>query len=103
MIYTPRQVIDRFVSICKRGGTLDNPATCTKILYRDCEISIAMDSSHGPGDLDRTDIRVYTTDKDITNEVIAANPALNGQCMIYGTGEQLRAVFKAIDRIKDKK
>jgi hypothetical protein len=68
-----------------------NKCVCTKIPYKGFEISISMDSSHGDGDLFRSDIRVYDDkDKDVTHRFDESN-------FIYGTGEALRDIFLTID------
>lgn len=79
------------------GEANENPQVCTKIIYKGLEISIAMDSSHGAGDLNRSLIRVYETrvgGKDITRFVF---PELAEYEEVYGTAENLRNSFAAID------
>jgi hypothetical protein len=63
MIYTPRCVIGMLEHPMFR--TVTNKQVCTKINFRGFEISIAMDSSHGPGDLTRSDIRVFDQDRGV--------------------------------------
>jgi hypothetical protein len=88
-IYTPRCSIDMLLSLTGEK----NKSTCTKIPYRGFEISICMDSSHGNGDLFRSDIRIYNaTDDDVSTNLL-------GSDMIQGTGENLFAIFKAIDQL----
>lgn len=88
-IYTPRVSINMLLG----DPTQKNKSTCTKIPYRGLEISIAMDSSHGDGDLRRSDILVDDTDgKDITFELL---PQYDG--VIPATAEALKEAFEAID------
>lgn len=94
MIYTPRAAIDlleyQFQNPYPAPG---NKSTCTKVMFHGYEISIAMDSSHGPGDLSRSDIRVYRDNRDVSEDFHA--PDCN---MIYGTAEELFRVMKAIEQ-----
>ena len=97
-IYTPRVCIDMLKHLFF-AGAVSNPMVCTKIPYKGYEISISMDSSHGPGDLQRTDIRIYSINEtnielDVTEQFLQA-----GENMIYGYGEDLHRVFKMIDEI----
>jgi hypothetical protein len=89
MIYTPRSMIDA-INREDKNGTLINPQVCTKIEFRGYEISIAMDSSIGPGDLRRSDIRIYKDNEDVT-KVLFPDDA-----MLYGHGEELKRVFDKI-------
>lgn len=93
MIYTPRCIIEFLVTTPR----LRNKQVCTKIEYKGFEISISMDSSHGPGDLARSDIRVYTAPgavpgADCTSEFLA-----DGETMLYGDAETLLRVMKKIE------
>jgi hypothetical protein len=97
MIYTPRCVIDLLIHPENRHQS--NKQVCTKIEYRGYEISIAMDSSHGDGDLWRSDIRVFTLPgaapgADATGTFLEAD-----ERMLYGTAETLIRVFKKIDEL----
>jgi hypothetical protein len=94
MIYTPRECISLLKSPLNNGR---NPMVCTKIAYRGYEISISMDSSHGPGDLVRSDIRVYTNPGAVPG--VDCTDAFLGrdETMIYGTGEELARLFRMID------
>lgn len=103
MIHTPRGCIDLILAENRRG-TLINPSVCTKIDFKGYEISIAMDSSLGLGDLSRADIRVYTAPgavpgQDVTSEIIERSSLFRGQNMIYGTAESLYEVFKVIEQM----
>lgn len=63
-IYTPLRMV-------KAIKTTEDSSyqICTKIRYFDCEISIVMDQSCDVGnDLNRTEIRVYWDEQDITEE-----------------------------------
>lgn len=94
-IYTPRSCIDTLVSnahACLNGlDALRNPQTCTKVVMGEYEISIAMDSSHGDGDLFRSDIRVFQNGKDVSDKFL-----INDEKMLYGDAETLFRVMKGI-------
>lgn len=94
MIYTPRESIDLITGLFDRG-CLSNPSTCTKIEFKGFKISIAMDASHGPGDLGRTDIRVYSPAGADVSDLFAEG----GESMIYGNAESLLRVMKAIEKM----
>jgi hypothetical protein len=87
MIYTPRVVIDMLTS--PLYGRQSNKMVCTKIDYKGLEISISMDSSHGNGDLARSDIRVYD---DITDRFLE-----DDESMLYGDAETLLRIMKKIE------
>ena len=94
MIYTPRIVVDMLLS---PGCTAQaNKMVCTKIDYKGLEISISMDSSHGNGDLARSDIRVYDNRSgrsiDITNRFFQ-----DDEYMLYGDAETLLRIMKKIE------
>ena len=93
MIYTPRGCLDMLTHPLSQGQK--NKQMCTKIEYKGYEISIAMDSNHGDGDLRRTDIRVY--DKahggDVTEAFLEKD-----ENMLYGNAETLLRVMKQIEQ-----
>lgn len=96
MIFTPRACID-LLRHQFFAGAVTNPVVCTKIEYLGFEISISMDSSHCPGDLFRSDIRVYTNPgavpgMDCTSEFLA-----DGESMLYGDAETLLRIMKKIE------
>lgn len=93
MIYTPRVAIDMLLHPAMKAQ--QNPAACTKIEFKGYEISIAMDSSHGTGDLRRSDIRIYTAagrNVDVTSEFLQP-----GEYMLYGHADILLRVMKQIE------
>ena len=98
MIYTPRAVID-LLRHTFFAGAVTNPMVCTKIEYKGYEISISMDSSHRPGDLTRSDIRVYTAPGSVPGVDVTDMFLAPGETMLYGTGETLRDVMLAIDEL----
>ena len=98
MIYTPRGCIDLILAENRRG-TLNNPSVCTKIEYKGYEISIAMDSSIGPGDLRRTDIRVFTLPGSVPGCDVSSEFFEADENMLYGNAETLIRVFKKIDEM----
>lgn len=92
MIYTPRECISMLRHLFF-AGAVANPSVCTKIEFKGFEISISMDSNHGPGDLARSDIRVYTTPGvDCTSKFLEGN-----ELMLYGNAETLLRVMKKIE------
>jgi len=93
MIYTPRIAIE----LLRTGyfaGAHRNPCVCTKIPYKGYEISISMDSSHGEGDLLRTDIRVFKEEADVS--FVFFGP---GESMLYGDAETLLHVMHHINEL----
>ena len=96
MIYTPRSVVSMIERNCRtRGPGVGNAQVNTKIEFYGYEISIAMDSSLGAGDLTRADIRVYHDDQDVSERFHA--PECN---MIYGTAGELFRVMNAINDLE---
>jgi hypothetical protein len=95
MIYTPRMVIDALMHPI--GMRMKNKAVCTKIEYKGFEISIAMDSSHGDGDLFRSDIRVYTAPGAVDGVECTSEFLADGESMLYGDAETLLRVMKKIE------
>jgi len=101
MIYTPRTVIDSLEcqvhSALATGREMTNPCVCTKIEFLGFEISISMDSSHGPGDLARSDIRVYTNPGSVPGVECTSEFLADGESMLYGDAETLLRVMKKIE------
>ncbi len=99
-IYTPRPMIDvLYMDGVERRGII-NPCVCTKIPYKGFEISISMDSSFGPGDLNRSNILIFEepgsmSGRDVTYKFFPKE--LKEQGMLYGDGNTLKAVFRRID------
>lgn len=96
MIYTPRACIDllrhQFL-----GGAITNPVVCTKIEYRGFVISISMDSSHCPGDLFRSDIRVYTNPGAVPGVDCTTEFLEEDEPILYGDADTLLRVMKKIE------
>jgi hypothetical protein len=92
MIYTPRVSIDMLTHPATAG--LKNKQVCTKIDFKGFEISIAMDSSHGPGDLFRSDIRVFDNNK---GKEISDLFYVGDETMLYGDADTLLRVMKQIE------
>jgi len=95
MIYTPRICIDALYH--PMGQCLKNKQVCTKIEFKGFEISIAMDSSHGDGDLFRSDIRVYTAPGAVPGVECTSEFLADGESMLYGDAETLLRVMKKIE------
>ena len=93
MIYTPRISIDLLERVLPH-----NKFVCTKIDFKGYEISISMDSNHGPGDLTRSDIRIYTKPKHTASVDCTDDFLEEGECMLYGNAETLLRVMKEIER-----
>jgi hypothetical protein len=90
-IYAPRASVTLLLSAPDERNT----CTCTKIPYKEFEVSISMDSSHGPGDLTRSDLRVYdAADKDVTFQLL---PQYVEQGTVCADADTLLETFKAID------
>lgn len=68
VIYVPRSVVTRILADPKNH----NPNVCMKLLYFGFEISIACDSSQGPGNLARTDIRIWRGTEEYTERILRA-------------------------------
>ena len=100
MIYVPREVISLLaLKICRGENT--NPCVCTKMKYKGYEISISSDSSHGDGDLFRTDIRVYTDPGAAPQVDVTELFQAEGETMLYGDVETLYRVFRTIDKFDE--
>lgn len=89
--YVPRGV----VMLMRQREAPSNPCVCVKLPYRGYEISLSLDSSHGPGDLRRGDFRVYEslTNADLTNKVEVAA----GTNILQGSLEDLLFIKQWID------
>lgn len=96
MIYTPRAVIALHEYKLKHGA-VQNPCVCTKIEFKGYEISISMDSSHGPGDLFRSDIRVYTKPANVEGVDVTSGFLREDENMLYGDAETLLRIMKKIE------
>lgn len=92
MIYTPRCVVDMLLHPLARSTK--NKAVCTKIDFKGFEISIAMDSSHGDGDLFRSDIRVFADGgtKDVSSTFFE-----DSETMLYGNAETLLRIMNKMN------
>lgn len=93
-IYVPRRVIDSITYDHDRGQLI-NPNVCVKFDRKGYEISLAIDSSLGPGDLQRGEIRIYNGNQDVTNDFMNLFPESN---LIYGSVDNLLACIAEIDR-----
>ena len=89
MIYTPRESIDMLFHPLVREQA--NKQVCTKIEYKGYEISISMDSSHGPGHLTRSDIRVFRGNYDVSADFLE-----EGERMLYGDAVTLHRIMDQI-------
>jgi hypothetical protein len=98
MIYTPRVAIE-MLRTGYFAGAHRNPCVCTKIPYKGYEISISMDSSHGDGDLHRTDIRVFTAPGSVPGVDCTVGFLREDENMLYGDGETLLRVMQHIDEL----
>ncbi len=99
-IYTPRPLIDVLYRAGIERQGLNNPCVCTKIPYKGFEVSIRMESSCGPDDLDRSDIRIFEEPgsmfgRDVTYKFFPKE--IKKQGMLNGDGNTLKAVFRRID------
>lgn len=75
-------------------------SACTKIPYRGCEISIAMDDSCGAHqDYRRSDIRVY---RDSDGADLTAAFLADGQHKLEATADNLKMIFAKIDEEMEK-
>jgi hypothetical protein len=95
MIYTPGASIDMLYVLQQRKNT----QVCTIIKYNGFEISISVDSSHGAGDLRRSDIRVYTCPTDGHGVDVTNDFHVDNETMLIGTGEVLKRVMDQIDKV----
>lgn len=96
MIFIPRSCINLITQQHDRGELI-NPSICIKMMYKGYEISIGCDSSICPGDLTRTDIRVYQGESVVTQKVCGSL----GERIISGTVENLMLVISCIDNQKE--
>jgi len=97
MIYVPRMVIDLLRHPTAFGH--NNPCVCTKIEFRGFEISVSSDSSHGSGDLWRTDIRVFTNPGNVPGVDCTTVFLEEDETMLYGNAETLLRIMKKIEMI----
>ena len=93
-IYIPRSVIES-ITYEHDKGTLFSPNVCIKFDRKVYEISLAIDSSLGLGDLRRGEIRIYHGKEDVTNDFMNLFP---GQNLIYGDIDNLLACIAEVDR-----
>lgn len=90
-IFTPRACLNQAL----RNPHSANPCMCTKIPYHGYTISISMDSSHGPGDLVRSDIRIYDEhDVDVTEHLMEDYGGV-----VPATAESLKEAFTVIEEM----
>lgn len=106
-IWIPRAMVNEIIrnSQQPKDKQLLNVQLCVKIPYRGFEISVACDSSHGTGDLRRSEIRIFSASslksfsEDVTAKLFRGTEceteALNS--CVYGYGESLYLAFKQID------
>jgi len=94
-IYTPRVCISLLLGDPKQK----NKSVCTKIPYRGYTISIAMDSSHGDGDLFRSDILVDNANGDCVTALVFEE--FKEQRVIYADADALKRAFAGIDKLVD--
>lgn len=93
-IYIPRSVI-RSITHDHDKGLLFNPNVCIKFDRKGYEISLAIDSSCGPGDLRRGEIRIFNGEQDVTSSFMNLFPDQN---LIYGDIGNLLACIAEVDR-----
>jgi hypothetical protein len=93
-IYIPRSVIES-ITYEHDKGSLINANVCVKFDRKGYEISLAIDSSCGPGDLRRCEIRIYHGQQDVTDEFMNLFPRCN---LIYGDIDNLIACIAEVDR-----
>jgi len=97
MIYTPRVCIDLLQHPKLQYDR--NKQVCTKIEFQGYEISVSMDSSHGPGNLARTDIRVYTNPGAVPGVDCTSEFFEEGETMLFGDADTLFRVMKKIKEL----
>ncbi len=106
-IWIPRAMVSEIIrnSQQPKDKQLHNVQLCVKIPYRGFEISVACDSSHGNGDLRRSEIRIFSApslspeSEDVTYELFKGTDCeteAKNSC-VYGYGESLYLAFKQID------
>ena len=71
----------------------------TVILYKGYDISIAMDSSHGNGDLVRSEIMVWLEGDTSYSGHTTAQFLVGDETRLDGTGEVLKRVMDKIDTL----
>ena len=90
-IYAPRGV----VTLLRMTPHSRNPSVCVKLPYKGYEISIAMDSSHGDGDLRRSDITVDDPNGvDVTFALLSEYDGI-----VPATTDVLKELFASIDEL----
>ncbi len=96
-IYTPRVCIDMLLGMPEQR----NKSVCTKIPYKGYEISLSMDSSHGTGDLFRSDILVFDAGGDNVTRAIYPDVSYpdGTACTVHGDAVSLIEAFRRIDEL----
>lgn len=90
--YVPRAV----VTMLQQTPRPTNPNVCVKVEYKGFEISLALDSSHGSGDLKRGDFRIYGLDAVDFTERVMADLKEEG-AVLYGDLETLIKIKGWVD------
>lgn len=93
-IFIPRSVIES-ITYGHDKGSLFNPNVCVKFERKGYEISLAIDSSCGFGDLRRGEIRIYHGKQDVTGDFMNLFPRQN---VVYGDIDSLLACIAEVDR-----
>lgn len=97
MIYTPFVCIDMLKHRYGGRGIVTNPTVTTKIEYKGFEISISMDSSHQPGDLTRSDIRVFAAPGAMPGVDCTCSFLEGDETILRGEAETLLRIMKKIE------
>jgi hypothetical protein len=95
-IYVPRSVIQQITYIHDKKQ-LTNPCVCVRFERKGYEVSLSMDSSLGPGDLKRAEIRIYKNNVDVTNDFMFL---FQNAGIIVGNIDNLMACLNHIDSLK---
>lgn len=94
-IYVPRSVIQQ-ITYMHNKKQLTNPCICVRFERKGYEVSLSMDSSLGPGDLKRADIRIYRNNDDVTKDFMFLFQDDN---IIVGTVDNLMICLNHIDSL----
>jgi hypothetical protein len=92
-IWAPRSVVRALLANPDEA----NKALCMKIPVQGYELSIALDSSHGPGDLTRSNLRIFSpSGADVTWSVL---PEYAERGCVPACAQTLQEAFAAIHEL----
>lgn len=97
-MYIPRGMVDDIILNSQRPKDERdrNLVLCVRIPYKGFEVSVALDTSHTDGDLHRSDLRIYKSERNMTRQFMS-DQTQDGESCYHVTAELLQSAFQAID------